>query len=164
MFLKGLVLSGAFDSIGGSRSQNFAAIEEALSFGSKLQSAKDSQEGGLFCDDHAAIEIYEPALPNVLEWDSKERLSKERQVLGFYLSDHPLRKYSSEYYSFANVYLGEPETYKLNEVVRACGVIADIRTRIDKSRQADGHSLNWMISADRATALFSLKHIKISNR
>jgi DNA polymerase-3 subunit alpha len=130
--LEGLVLAGAFDSLGGTRSQNFAAIEEALSFGSKLQSAKDSQEGGLFCDDVAAIEIQEPALPPVEPWDSKDKLSKERQVLGFYLSDHPLRKYESEYYSFANVYLGEPETFKLNEVVRACGVITDIRTRMDK--------------------------------
>lgn len=130
--LEGLVLAGAFDSLGGTRSQNFAAIEEALSFGSKLQSAKDSQAGGLFQDDHQAIEIHEPELPKVNAWDSKERLSKERQVLGFYLSDHPLRKYESEYYSFANVYLGEPETFKLNEVVRACGVITDIRTRMDK--------------------------------
>lgn len=131
--LEGLVLAGAFDSIAGSRSQNFAAIEEALSFGSKLQGVKNAQEGGLFADDHEAIEIHEPALPNVNAWDSKERLSKERQVLGFYLSDHPLRKYEAEYYSFANVYLGEQETYKLNEIVRACGVITDIRTRIDKA-------------------------------
>ena len=130
--LEGLVLAGAFDSLGGARSQNFAAIEEALSFGSKVQEAKDSQAGGLFEADHSAIEIHEPELPKIAPWDSKERLSKERQVLGFYLSDHPLRKYESEYYSFANVYLGEPETFKLNEVVRACGVITDIRTRMDK--------------------------------
>jgi DNA polymerase-3 subunit alpha len=131
--LEGLVLAGAFDSLGGSRSRNFMAIEEALSFGSKLQSVKNSQEGGLFADDSEAIEIHEPELPIMNEWESKERLSKERQVLGFYLSDHPLRKYEAEYYSFANVYLGEQETYRLNEVVRACGVITDIRTRIDKA-------------------------------
>jgi len=131
--LEGLVLAGAFDSLGGSRSRNFAAIEEALSFGSKVQSAKDSQAEGLFGGDSEAIEIHEPELPLVPQWDSKESLSKERQVLGFYLSGHPLRKYESEYYSFANVYLGEPETFKLNEIVRACGVITEIRTRIDKS-------------------------------
>jgi len=130
--LEGLVLAGAFDSVGGSRAQNFAAIEEALAFGSKVQSAKESQAGGLFQDDHQAIAIHEPELPNLKPWESKERLSKERQVLGFYLSDHPLRKYESEYYSFANVYLGEPETFKLNEVVRICGVVTDIRTRMDK--------------------------------
>ena len=131
--LEGLVLAGAFDSFGASRAQNFAAIEEALNFGSKVQSAKDSQSGGLFGNDSEAIKIHEPQPPNVTPWDSKEKLSKERQVLGFYLSDHPLRKYESEYYSFANVYLGEPETFKLNEVVRICGVITEIRTRIDKS-------------------------------
>ena len=131
--LEGLVQAGAFDSVTGSRAQNFAAIENALSFGSKLQSSKLAQTDSLFGESAEGFEIEEPPLPDVERWSDKEKLAKERQVLGFYLSDHPLRKYSAEYYSFAKVHLGEPETFQDSESVRAVGVITEVRTKIDKS-------------------------------
>jgi len=130
--LEGLVLAGAFDLCGGSRAQNFLAVEESLTFGNKVQSAKGSLTDSLFSDDSDAMHIYEPKLPVVRPWETKERLAKEREVLGFYLTDHPLRKYETEYSSFATVHLGEMETYKFNESVRACGVVTDVRTKIDK--------------------------------
>src|SRR3989339_2071154 len=130
--LEGLVLAGAFDLCGGSRAQNFLAVEEALLFGNKVQSVKHSQSDSLFSGDSDAMHIYEPKLPNIRPWETKERLAKEREVLGFYLTDHPLRKYEIEYNSFATVHLGEMETYKFNESVRACGVVTEVRTKIDK--------------------------------
>lgn len=131
--MEGLVLSGAFDSVKGSRAQNFSAIENALSFGAKVKEAKKQHAGSLFGSNGEDFVIDEPELPNIPEWKPKERLAKEREVLGFYLSDHPLRKFSSEYNSFATVHLGEPETFENKEYVRACGVITAIRTRMDKS-------------------------------
>ena len=130
--LEGLVLAGAFDLCGGSRAQNFMAVEEALSFGSKAQSAKNSHTDSLFGGDSEAMHIHEPLLPDIRPWETKERLAREREVLGFYLTDHPLRKYDVEYRSFATVHLGETETYSYNEAVRACGVVTEVRTKIDK--------------------------------
>ncbi len=130
--LEGLVLSGAFDLCGGSRAQNFQAVEEALSFGSKAQSSKNSHSDSLFGGDSDAMHIHEPQLPNIPPWETKDRLAKEREVLGFYLTDHPLRKYDIEYRSFATVHLGETETYNYTESVRACGVVTEVRTKIDK--------------------------------
>jgi DNA polymerase III subunit alpha len=130
--LEGLVLAGAFDQCGGSRAQNFLAVEEALSFGSKYQSAKNSHVDSLFGGDSEAMKIEDPKLPEVRPWETKDRLAKEREVLGFYLTDHPLRKYEIEYRSFATVHLGETETYNFNEQVRACGVVTEVRTKIDK--------------------------------
>jgi DNA polymerase III subunit alpha len=131
--LEGLVLAGAFDSFGGSRAQHLAAIEEALSIGSKIKSAKENQVDSLFGGAGQAFEFEEPSLPDVRPWDAKERLAKERQVLGFYLSDHPLRKYDTEYSSFASVHLGEPETFNFNDPVRACGVVTDVMQKTDKA-------------------------------
>jgi DNA polymerase-3 subunit alpha len=131
--LEGLVLAGSFDSFKGSRAQHFMAIEEALMFGSKVNSSKKSGNDSLFGGDSDAMDIHEPELPNIAPWDNKEKLTKEREVLGFYLTDHPLRKYDVEYHSFATVHLGETETYKFNEPVRACGVITEVRTKIDKA-------------------------------
>ncbi len=131
--LEGLVLSGAFDSIKGTRAQNFAAIEEAIQFGNKSQTAQKKMANSLFGETAEDFTIPEPQLPDVPPWDDKTKLAKEREALGFYLSDHPLTRYESEYRSFATVHLGEPETFKDGEIVRACGVITSVRTKIDKS-------------------------------
>jgi DNA polymerase-3 subunit alpha len=130
--LEGLVLAGAFDSFGGSRAQHFAAIEDALSFGSKIKSVKEDYTDSLFASSAESIDFQLPSLPDISPWDNKERLAKERQVLGFYLSDHPLRKYETEYNSFATVHLGEPSTFQFGEIVRACGVITDVSPKTDK--------------------------------
>ncbi|OGU54646.1 MAG: DNA polymerase III subunit alpha [Ignavibacteria bacterium RBG_13_36_8] len=131
--LEGLVLAGAFDSTEGSRAQNFYAITGALNFGSKVNSAKLSQKGSLFGSEDDTLKIEEPPLPNIPSWDSKTRLAKEREVLGFYLSDHPLSKFKIESDSFANFHLGDASTYENMDVVRVCGVITELRTRMDKS-------------------------------
>ena len=131
--LESLVLAGAMDSLEGNRAQKFKAIEEALSFGSKARAAMASHSASLFGAVNETIEIEEPKLPDIPAWKTNERLAKEREVLGFYLSDHPLRRFINEYNSFSSVHLGEPETFENSENVRACGVVTDLRTRIDKS-------------------------------
>ncbi len=131
--LESLVLAGALDNLEGSRAQNFAAIETALEYGAKYRNAQKKIEGSLFGESIHDIDIMEPELPDVPEWSERERLSKEREVLGFYLTSHPLSKYEAEYDSFATVHLGETETFEGKKMVRACGVITKFRTRIDKN-------------------------------
>lgn len=133
--LEGLVLAGAMDSLKGHRAQNFAAIEQALEYGHKVKHAKDSFENSLFGDAGEEFIVEEPVLEEVEQWKDKELLARERQVLGFYLSKHPLREYEVEYKSFATVHLGEPDTFASEDVesVRACGVVTDLRTKIDKA-------------------------------
>ncbi|MFZ1291742.1 MAG: OB-fold nucleic acid binding domain-containing protein, partial [Melioribacteraceae bacterium] len=130
--LEGLVLAGAFDSVKGDRAKNFSSIESALSFGYKVQSTKETQKDSLF-GDVEEITFSEPELPEVEQWDQKFALAKEREALGFYLSDHPLRKYEAEYNSFSTIKLGDPDTFNNLDFVRACGVVTSIRTRMDKS-------------------------------
>lgn len=133
--LEGLVQAGALDELTGSRSQNFAAIEEALNYGSKMKSSKEMQMDSLFGGSPETESAMEPVLPDVEPWSEKEKLARERQVLGFYLSSHPLSKYEVEYNSFATIKLGETEDFEegTTEVVRAIGVVTDFRTKIDKS-------------------------------
>ncbi len=131
--LEGLVLAGAFDGVSGNRAQNFAAIENALSFGSKVQSAAVNQKESLFGDAELDMAIEEPELPDVENWTHKDQLAREREALGFYLSDHPLRKFEAEYNSFSTIKLGDPDTFQNVDFVRACGVVTAVRTRMDKS-------------------------------
>ena len=132
--LEGLVLAGALDSVKGSRAQNFSVIEDALSFGAKAKAAKDFNENSLFADSESDdLKIVEPDLPDIPMWDVKTRLAREREVLGFYLSGHPLSPFVPEFESFATVHLGEPETFGNKEYIRACGVITEMRTKIDRA-------------------------------
>jgi len=131
--LEGLVLAGAFDIVKGTREQNFAAIEDALQFGGKVRNSNQQQVESLFDDSEEILEFHEPELPNIPKWETKTKLTEERKVLGFYLSDHPLRKFENEYRSFADVHLGEQETFLNKDKVKACGVITEVRTKIDRS-------------------------------
>jgi len=131
--LEGLVKAGAFDKIKGSRAQNFSAIEIALEFGSKIKSALESHTGSLFGGQDEAFDIDEPEFEDIQPWSSKVKLAKEREVLGFYLSGHPLAKYETDYRSFATVRFGEPETFAMDRLVIGIGVITEVRTKIDKS-------------------------------
>ncbi len=133
--LEGLVKAGALDTLEGTRAQNFAAIESALEYGAKYRNAKKKVEGSLFGDSIDEVDIKTPDLPDVPPWEYKEKLSKEREVLGFYLTSHPLAKYSSEFDSFATVHLGEQETFGEKKIVRACGVITKMKTKMDKQNR-----------------------------
>ena len=130
--LEGLVLAGAFDSIDKRRSVLFAAIEEALEFGHKTQNSKLNSENSLF-GNMEDVKVTEPELPKVPLWSEKEKLAREREVIGYYITGHPLRKYELEYNSFATIRLGEVESLEEIDSVRACGVVTALKTKIDKS-------------------------------
>ncbi len=131
--LEGLVLAGAFDSVEKNRAKLFNSIELALEFGHKVQNSNLFAENSLFGGMEEEVKIQEPELPDIVPWSQKEQLAKEREVIGFYISEHPLRKYEVEYKSFATIHFGEAEKLESMDVVRGCGVITELKTKIDKS-------------------------------
>lgn len=131
--LEGLILAGAFDSINKNRAQLFNSVETALDFGSKISSFKERNSNSLFGDVAEEVNALEPPLPLIDDWSETEKLAKEREVIGFYITNHPLKKYELEYRSFATIHLGETEDLDDIDIVKACGVITDISTKIDKS-------------------------------
>jgi len=130
--LEGLITAGAFDSVNKNRASLFKSAELALDHAHKIQNSKLASGNNLF-GEMSEITVAEPSLISAEEWTEKERLAKEREVVGFYVTGHPLRKYEVEYKSFANFHIGEVEENEEIENVRACGVITDIRTKIDKA-------------------------------
>lgn len=130
--LEGLVLAGAFDSIDKNRAKLFNAIEAAIELSHKAQNSKILSENSLFGGDEV-IQISEPKLPDITPWSEPEILSREREVIGFYVTGHPLRKFEIEYKSFATLHIGETEELTDMADIRACGVITELRTKIDKS-------------------------------
>lgn len=130
--LEGLVLAGAFDSVDKNRAKLFDAVEAAIEFSHKAQNSKILSENSLFGGDDQ-VQISEPKLAEVKPWTELEILAREREVIGFYVTGHPLRKYELEYKSFASIHIGETEELTDMADIRACGVITELRTKIDKA-------------------------------
>ena len=91
-----LVKAGAFDSFGAHRSQLLAAIERAMQSGAAVLADRRSGQRGLFQDaDDDSAASNKIALPALPEFGDKERLAMEKEVLGFYLSSHPLAEHEA---------------------------------------------------------------------
>ena len=92
--LESLIKAGAMDAFG-SRAQVAAALDRAMERAQKSQRDAAAGQTGLFgiFDDLPAHKPQEDALPQVPEWDEHTRLQNEKDVLGFFVSGHPMDKY-----------------------------------------------------------------------
>ena len=95
--LESLVKAGALDSLG-RRSQLIAAADRAIERAQKAQRDSAAGQHGLFgiFDDHPATSARADELPSVPDWDENQRLQSEKEVLGFFVSGHPLDKYADK--------------------------------------------------------------------
>jgi DNA polymerase III subunit alpha len=102
--IEALIKAGAFDSLGGNRAQCMAVLDKALQSGAAIAADRRAgQKGFSFDDDEddaASGSAPAAALPNLPEWNEKERLTQEKEVLGYYLSSHPLAEYEQTLRTF----------------------------------------------------------------
>lgn len=104
-----LVLGGAFDGFGLNRSQFFAktetgtltGVERLIKYANDYQNTQNSSQSSLFGGSVASY-IPEPAMPEVEEWGLIEKLKHEKEVIGMYLTGHPLDNYKVELARFCN--------------------------------------------------------------
>jgi DNA polymerase-3 subunit alpha len=93
--IESLIDAGACDSLGGERSQLVAALDHAFSEAQVRQQERFSGQHGLFGEETPVPRPSSPT-PDVLPWTEQERLVREKAVLGFFISGHPLAKYRAE--------------------------------------------------------------------
>ncbi len=129
--LESLLLAGAFDSLHENRAQVFESVERAMAYGQTVQESRERGQSSLFETGVTKIQT-RPALPSVDAWSEGEKLSKEKSVLGFYVSGHPLRVYDEEIASFSNVRLGEPQSVNAQATARVCGIVSAVKKKVDK--------------------------------
>jgi len=127
--IESLIKAGAFDGTGARRAQNFGAVERALQSGAAALADRRSGQRGLFEDAAGA----EPAaatsgtLPNVPEWGKRERLAAEKEVLGFYLTSHPLAEVEETLQTFCTHNTTEAATLSHRSEVLLGGMLASIK-------------------------------------
>jgi DNA polymerase-3 subunit alpha len=78
------------------------------------------------------MKITYPALPPIAQWSEHDKLMREKNVLGFFVSGHPLSRFEQEVKEFSNVQFGELSGFKNASTARACGIVTSVRKKIDK--------------------------------
>ena len=135
--LESLIKSGAMDSLSGSRAQNFDAIDTAIKYGQQLQNSGNKNQVDLFsvADNQSSL-IKTPELKEIEEWDEKKSLSFEKEVLGMYVSGHPLLEHADEIEEFTSVDFSDDLMLKKNEIVTVGGMVTKITKKYDRRNRA----------------------------
>ena len=107
-------------------------LEKAVKYGNNLQNSQITQQSSLFGGAGGGGEIAEPPVFACEEWSLLEKLKKEKEVTGLYISGHPLDDYRLEIATFTNCPLNEIEKKKDKEV-KITGIVAATETKIAKN-------------------------------
>ncbi len=136
-----LALAGAFDSFKEvKRSQYFAPVdnennylEALLKYGSKIQN--DNRSTVNLFSTGAKIEVKKPDAPICEDWSQLEKLNKERELIGIYLSSHPLDVYKIGIQTYCNTTLGDfQEMQKLNgKEIKVAGMVTAVEHKTTKT-------------------------------
>ena len=136
-----LALSGGFDSFGIKREQFFAPgskgelfIDLLVRYGQNYMNAKRDMAQSLF-GGFDEVEITTPAIPQAESWSNIERLNKERELVGIYLSAHPLDDYSMVLKKLCNtrcMELENKESLLDRQELTIGGIVTNVRNHFDK--------------------------------
>jgi DNA polymerase-3 subunit alpha len=131
--LESLILAGAFDSIHENRAQLFEAVDLVINYGNQVDKQSNKNQINLFGEEEELIKV--PDLPIMEDWDNQEKLSKEKEVLGIYVSGNPLIKYADTIEDLSNYDFSEEKILKENSVVKIGGAITNFKLHFDKKNQ-----------------------------
>ncbi|MBC2715002.1 MAG: DNA polymerase III subunit alpha [Desulfobacteraceae bacterium] len=128
--LESLIQCGAFDSTGYHRSQMMACVEDALDYGQIIQKEAADPQMQLFGGGTGPDQLNPPTMPDISEWDEKQKLSLEKEAIGFYITGHPLDEYQDLLEKFASTNSLDlmDEGVKDEAVVRMGGIIRSVKT------------------------------------
>ncbi|NBL64654.1 DNA polymerase III subunit alpha [Flavobacterium sp. NST-5] len=111
-------------------------FEKAMRYGSKFQENENSAQVSLF-GEASEVEIPEPVVPSCEEWSTMEKLAKEKEVVGIYISGHPLDDYRFEMKYFCPTKLESLKNLDqhVNKNVSFGGIITDVQHRVTKQNK-----------------------------
>ncbi|MEX0661872.1 MAG: DNA polymerase III subunit alpha [Balneolaceae bacterium] len=133
--IESLIQAGAFDPLHENRAQLLASVDDVLSYASRKQEEERLNQASLFGGDGGGGgSMGEPKLRDVPKWTNIERLNKERELIGFYLSGHPLDKYREDIKLFASHTLSDDRLVEMGdrESIKIVGIITSVRQVTDR--------------------------------
>ncbi len=140
--LENLALAGGFDSFTGTtRAQYFhddgdgiTFYEKAIRYGAKFQENENSSQVSLF-GESSDVQIAEPVVPPCEDWSTMEKLAKEKEVVGIYISGHPLDdfKYEMKYFCNSKLEVLKDLNQYVSKNLTFGGIISNVQHRIAKN-------------------------------
>ena len=151
--LESLVMAGAMDSLPGTRAQLFTAIVSASDYGNSFQKDRMLGQTNLFSDSSVSSEgderdakrdlsMPEPGLPDVPPWPYNQLLGKEKEVLNFYMSGHPLDHYKDEIRGFSTILLKGTALKEKRDGARV--VVGGVITAVKNITQRNGKPMAFI--------------------
>lgn len=142
-----LALAGGFDGFTTThRAQyfhdegdNITFLEKAMRYGSKFQENENSSQVSLF-GEASEVQIAEPVVPPCEEWSTMEKLAKEKEVVGIYISGHPLDDYRFEMKYFCSAKLESLKNLEqhINKTLSFGGIITNVQHKTAKNGKGWG--------------------------
>jgi DNA polymerase III subunit alpha len=130
--IESLIKAGAMDSLNGTRSQLFAVIDSAIETGQRMQRDLLSGQTGLFMMAAAGGEHVDPPLPRVPDWADSQKLANEKEMLGFYVTGHPLDAWTDKVNELATHNSETMESLERGADVTICGIMTGLQRRRNK--------------------------------
>ena len=142
-----MALAGCFDSFGAHRAQYFQETADGMNYlektvrsAQRYQESQNASQGNLFEDDES-VQINAPVIPDCETWGTMESLRKEKEVVGLYLTGHPLDDFKREIKQFTkgNIALFQKDLKEfINKEIVVAGIVTDFEHRISKNGKGWG--------------------------
>lgn len=143
--LENLITSGAMDSLPGTRQEKHSTVEIALQHGQRVQAMKNTDQTDLFGTGGKPETIRPPEMEPLGEWDTMEKLNRERDAIGFYLTGHPLQGYEDEVRAFSTLDMENLDGARDGDAVKVGGLISGLKIHYDrKGNQMAFFTLNGL--------------------
>ena len=131
--LESLILAGAFDSLHANRAQLFEVVDDAIKYAQQINKNTSKDQINLFGKEENLVK--EPDLPNIEEWNNQDKLSKEKEVLGLYISGNPLLKYADILEEISNYDFTDKTHLKEDTLIKIGGAISSFKLHYDKKNR-----------------------------
>lgn len=137
-----LALAGGFDTFSDAHRAQYLYdngdgqmfLEKVLKYASKYQESQNSSQVSLF-GDSSEVQIPEPLVPPCEKWGTMQELAQEKEVVGVYISGHPLDDFKAEMKNFCNASLSDLRNLErlLNKEVSFGGIVTTVDHRVSKT-------------------------------
>jgi DNA polymerase-3 subunit alpha len=137
--IESLIKAGAFDSVSPARSLMYNNIDRAMDWGQRKQREREIGQGGLFGGMMSAGgDTEEYVMDPAEEWNEGLKLKHEKETLGFYITGHPLRKYTDQVKAYGNATTGTLAEKPSGFEVMIGGIVSSLRVARTKKGDAMG--------------------------
>jgi DNA polymerase III subunit alpha len=135
--LESIIKCGVLDSFKVPRAQMFAALDQILECASRTQKEKASGQMSFFGNDTSQNGFKEDKLryQAIKEWPEPQLLAFEKELLGFYISGHPLSRYARQLKRYSSSPINDLTRFKDEESVKLVGLITKIKNTVTRKKQ-----------------------------